>query len=152
MGDESTTPLSVLIQRAGSFPSTNRWVIDTHHPCHTDRSSQTELHLSQLFLAPCAHDIIMDLLPVKHKSNVVWKSQLSRLPSILLTQEGWWLRSGALWRSKMKVLLLHWNLEPSHVMMRHGLGYICCLSLSLPLLKEIPNLAALKQDINLSMS
>lgn len=90
----------------GSFSSTNRWVTDTHHPCHTDLFSQTELHLSQLFLAPGACDIIMNLLPVKHKSNVVWKSRLSRLPSILLNQEGGWLGSGALWRSKMKVLLL----------------------------------------------
>lgn len=32
--------------------------------------------------------------------------------------------------------------------MGHGLGYICSLSL----LKEIPNLAALKQDIHLGMS
>lgn len=124
-----------------------RFILQRQHVCqrHTSLLSH-RLALSgwaasfselQLFLAPCAHDTIMNLLPVKYKSNVVWKSRLSRLPSIS-TYEGWWLRSGALWRSKMKVLLLCWNLDLSHVTMGHGLGYIW-LPLSLSLLKEIPN-------------
>lgn len=111
---------------------------------------QTELHLSQLFLAPCVHDIIMNLLPVEYKFNVVWKFRLSRLPSILniggMVAEVW---------GSLKV-------QDEGFTALLELGAFSCndgtwvrlhmLPLSLSLLKEIPNLSVPKQDIDLGMT
>lgn len=90
----------------------------------------------------------MNLLPFKCKSNMVSKPRVPRPPSVLSMKARWWLWSGARWRSK-PVLLLHLDLEPSHVMLGHGLGYTCHLPLTI---WEILSLAAPKQNINLSVS